>query len=85
MEKIEDINVDLIIPTEKDLEMVRYNLLWNGNSTYGSGAPFSVQARQLAKRMKTSKNLIKKSKAIIKVWGTHDYKGGVGNMKSSLF
>ncbi len=67
-----------IKPTEKDLRMVKDNLSWNGNSFYGSGAPFSTQARKLAKSMKTQKNLIRKAKAVIQIWGTKDYQGGIG-------
>ena len=70
-------NINSIIPTEKDFEMVK-TFIWNGNCTYGSNAPFTTVAKRLANRMKTEKNLIKKAKAVIEVWGTRDYQGGIG-------
>lgn len=67
-------NVDNIKPDEKDLMRAR-NMSYRGNSFYGSGAPFASKAQSMAKLIKDKKKLVRRSKAVVAIWGIGTHTG----------
>ena len=69
-------NVARIVPVEKDLMRAR-NMSYRGSSFYGSGAPFASKAVSMAKLIKDKTKLVRRSKAIVAIWGTGTHTGFV--------
>ena len=76
-----NLDVSRIEPQTKDyhraLEMDFYKS-GNRNWFYGNGAPIQSLAEKQSKLIKDPVKLVRRAKAIVAVWGTHDYHGGIG-------
>jgi hypothetical protein len=76
---IADINLDNVVPDKKDYERAR-GLRWSGSSFYGNHAPFGHQVKKMTKSIKDPYKLIRRSKAVLAVYGTQTT-GGMSNGK----
>ena len=69
---VEEIDVDRIIPTKKDMERAE-GLAWRGSTFKGSGAPWGSEAAKMAKLIKDPLKLVRRAKAVVSYWDKRGY------------
>lgn len=69
-----ELNVKEIRPTEQDIERAN-NLRWNGRSFFGNNSPFPGKVTTMAKTIKDPIKLVRRTKAIVQVYGVHGWCG----------
>jgi len=69
-----DIDVDILVPTNKDIERAE-GLAWQKSTSFGNGSPFESSATSMAKLIQDNEKLVRRTKAVVQRWGTFDYTG----------
>jgi len=70
--KPEDIDVDSVKPDQKDIDRAE-GLQFMGNKFHGAYSPWGAEASKMAKLIKDNMKLVRRAKAVVKVWGTAPY------------
>ena len=76
-----NLQVTSIEPQRKDYERaLEMDFYKSGmrNWFYGNGAPIQSLAEKQSKLIKDPVKLVRRAKAVVAIWGTRDYHGGVG-------
>lgn len=77
---VSTIDVDKVEPEQKDIDRAE-GMTWGGrgrSTFYGSGAPFSSNAKKMAAAIKDPLKLVRRAKAVVARFGTRDHAGYSG-------